>query len=76
VYPGEEEIGVNCRSPKAKTRFTSASVTNLFAIQMLLEGSKEIEIIKSRSANWTADWLGGYAGMLRTMLHDVPAGAQ
>ena len=44
-HPGVEKLGVNCLSQKATACFASASVTNLFAIQMLLDGSKEIEII-------------------------------
>jgi len=40
-----EKIGVNCLSQKATACFTSASDANLFAIQVLLQGSKEMEII-------------------------------
>jgi hypothetical protein len=44
-HPGVEKIGVNCLSQKATACFTSASGANLFAIQVLLQGSKEMGII-------------------------------
>jgi len=44
-HTGVEKIGVNCLSQTATACFTSASDANLFAIQVLLQGSKEMGII-------------------------------
>jgi hypothetical protein len=60
LYRSVEEIGVKWLDTGGDSSLHVGTCCVSFAIQLLLEGSKEMEITVPRIANWNFEWLRSY----------------
>jgi len=65
LYRSVEEIGVKWLDTGDDSLLRVGICCVLLAIQLLLEGSKEMEITVPRIANWNFEWLRGYGQDLK-----------